>query len=140
MDEKDFRLLAAVHRDARQSYQSIARSIHLSAPAAATTLVISSLNFQPRETPISGSYISMVLTAAAGNLDDVVVIGYGSASRRSLSSAITTIKPEDLNKGAITDVGQLLQGKAPGLNITASGDPNKPAHREAIEIVQRLAR
>jgi iron complex outermembrane receptor protein len=32
-----------------------------------------------------------------------------------------------LNKGAMTDVGQLLQGKVPGLNITASGDPNKPA-------------
>ena len=32
-----------------------------------------------------------------------------------------------MNKGAIADVGQLLQGKVPGLNITASGDPNKPA-------------
>src|SRR5207244_4472347 len=34
MDEKDFRLLAAVHRDARQSYQSLARRVSLTAPAA----------------------------------------------------------------------------------------------------------
>jgi DNA-binding Lrp family transcriptional regulator len=36
MDEKDFRLLAAVHKDARQSYQSIARGVSLSAPRPAT--------------------------------------------------------------------------------------------------------
>jgi len=60
-------------------------------------------------------------------MTDVVVVGYGKASRKSLTSAITTIKPDELNRGAIADVGQLLQGKVPGLNITTSGDPNKPA-------------
>ncbi|MEY3433559.1 MAG: hypothetical protein RL131_1495, partial [Bacteroidota bacterium] len=49
------------------------------------------------------------------------------ASRKSLTSAITTIRPEDMNRGPITDVGVLLQGKVPGLNITASGDPNREA-------------
>ncbi len=44
-----------------------------------------------------------------------------------MSSSVTTVKPEDLNRGAISDVGQLLQGKVAGLNITASGDPNRPA-------------
>ena len=60
-------------------------------------------------------------------LTDVVVVGYGKSSRKTLSSAVTTVRPEDLNKGAIGDVGQLLQGKVAGLNITASGDPNRPA-------------
>jgi iron complex outermembrane receptor protein len=68
-----------------------------------------------------------VLTEKQTVLTDVVVVGYGKGSRKTLSSSITTIKPEDLNKGAIGDIGQLLQGKVPGLNITASGDPNKPA-------------
>jgi iron complex outermembrane receptor protein len=57
----------------------------------------------------------------------VVVVGYGRSSKKNLSSAITSLKPGDLNRGAISDVGQLLQGKVAGLNITASGDPNKPA-------------
>lgn len=56
-------------------------------------------------------------------LSDVVVVGYGKSSRRNLSSSVTTLRPEDLNRGAIGDVGQLLQGKVAGLNITSSGDP-----------------
>ena len=40
---------------------------------------------------------------------------------------VTTIKPEDLNRGSISDVAQLLQGKVPGLNISANGDPNQRA-------------
>ncbi|HWK06815.1 MAG TPA: TonB-dependent receptor [Puia sp.] len=91
-------------------------------------LVVSAVGLSPREVKITGeSFYTVVLTEAATNLADVVVVGYGKASRKTLSSAITTVKPEDMNKGAITDVGQLLQGKAPGLNVSASGDPNKPA-------------
>ncbi|MBS1562985.1 MAG: SusC/RagA family TonB-linked outer membrane protein, partial [Bacteroidetes bacterium] len=91
-------------------------------------LVFSGIAFETREmTVTSESFYNVVLNESSKTLNDVVVVGYGKASRKGLSSAITTIKPEELNKGAITDVGQLLQGKVPGLNITASGDPNKPA-------------
>ncbi|WP_188929361.1 TonB-dependent receptor [Puia dinghuensis] len=95
-------------------------------------LVFSSVGYQPQELRVGGRgslsiSVSIVMHSESQSLGDMVVIGYGRATRRSLSSAITTVKAEDLNKGAITDVGQLLQGKAPGLNITASGDPNKPA-------------
>ncbi len=91
-------------------------------------LIFSSVGYQPQEIRIGGrTSLNIVLHSESQSLGDMVVIGYGSASRKNLSSAITTVKPDDLNRGAITDVGQLLQGKAPGLNITASGDPNKPA-------------
>ena len=91
-------------------------------------LVFSAVSFEGREQKVtsSASY-DVTLTATAVTLTDVVVVGYGRSSRKNLSSAITTIKPEDLNRGAISDVGQLLQGKVAGLNITASGDPNKSA-------------
>ena len=71
--------------------------------------------------------VNVTLTTNQKTLNEVVVVGYGTSSKKNLSSAITTVKPEDLNKGAIADIGQLLQGKVPGLNITANGDPNKPA-------------
>jgi len=91
-------------------------------------LVFSSVGYQSQEVKVGGrSVVNIVLHSESQSLGDMVVVGYGRASRRSLSSAITTIKADELNRGAITDVGQLLQGKAPGLNITASGDPNKPA-------------
>jgi TonB-linked SusC/RagA family outer membrane protein len=91
-------------------------------------LVFSAVSFEPKEVIIgSQTSINVELRASAVTMSDVVVVGYGKSSRKTLSSAITTVKPDDLNKGAIGDVGQLLQGKVPGLNITASGDPNRPA-------------
>ncbi len=91
-------------------------------------LVFSSVSFASKEITVTGASVySLVLETSAATLTDVVVVGYGRNSKRNLSSAITSIKPEDLNRGAISDVGQLLQGKVPGLNITASGDPNRPA-------------
>jgi TonB-dependent starch-binding outer membrane protein SusC len=91
-------------------------------------LVFSSVSYTPKEVAVTSvkSYKVTLLDANTA-LKEIVVVGYGTSSRKTLSSSITTVKPEDLNKGAIADVGQLLQGKVPGLNITASGDPNKPA-------------
>ncbi|HEX9509763.1 MAG TPA: TonB-dependent receptor [Puia sp.] len=91
-------------------------------------LLFSYVGYDPREVKVGDrTTIDISLTESNTALNDVVVVGYGRASRKNLSSAVSTVKSEDLNVGAITDVGQLLQGKAPGLNISASGDPNTPA-------------
>lgn len=91
-------------------------------------LVFSYVGFQAQELAVNGrTSVNIILRAETQNLGDMVVVGYGRASRKNLSSAVSTVKGEDLNKGAISDVGQLLQGKVPGLNISASGDPNKTA-------------
>jgi TonB-dependent starch-binding outer membrane protein SusC len=92
------------------------------------TLVFSGISLEDQEVLIgSNTKLDVTMHTSAQMMTDIVVVGYGKASRKALTSAITTIKPEEMNKGAIADVGQLLQGKVPGLNITASGDPNKPA-------------
>src|SRR5690348_14904191 len=64
--------------------------------------------------------VDISLSDTTAVLSDVVVIGYGNQNRKNLTSSIVTVKPEDFNRGAITDVGQLMQGKVAGLNITAS--------------------
>jgi TonB-linked SusC/RagA family outer membrane protein len=58
-------------------------------------------------------------------LRDVVVIGYGTASKKDVTGAITTVKAEEFNVGVLTTPAQLLQGKVAGLNVTKSGDPNQ---------------
>jgi TonB-dependent starch-binding outer membrane protein SusC len=91
-------------------------------------LQLSGVSFETKEIKITASTnYNVVLTSTASTLSDVVVVGYGRNSKRNLSSSVSSLKPEELNRGAIGDVGQLLQGKVPGLNITASGDPNRPA-------------
>ncbi len=73
------------------------------------------------------STINIILEEETVGVDEVVVVGYGSSSRKKLTSAVTSVKADELNKGPISDVGQLLQGKVPGLNISSSGDPNRNA-------------
>jgi len=57
-------------------------------------------------------------------LNEVVVVGYGTMRRKDVTSSITTVRSEDLNKGVFTDPGQMLQGKVPGLVVSSTADPN----------------
>ena len=57
-------------------------------------------------------------------LNEVVVVGYGTMRRKDVTSSITTVKAEDLNRGVFTDPASMLQGKVAGLVVTSNGDPN----------------
>ncbi len=95
---------------------------------AGTTLVLSFIGYTTQEVVVGNrATVDIALGVDNKQLNEVVVVGYGTQSRKNLTSAVSTIKPEELNRGAISDVGQLLQGKVPGLNISANGDPNAPA-------------
>jgi TonB-dependent starch-binding outer membrane protein SusC len=89
-------------------------------------LQFSFVGMQTREVKVNNkSVINISLQDESKVMSEVVVVGYGTTTKKGLVSAVASIKPEDLNKGAITDVGQLLQGKAAGLNVTVSGDPTR---------------
>jgi len=92
-------------------------------------LLVSFLGFQELTLKLdeSKSNYSIKLLPATNNLEQVVVVGYGKGSRKNLTTSVTSIKAEELNRGAISDVGQLLQGKVSGLNISSSGDPTRTA-------------
>ena len=92
-------------------------------------LVISYIGFQDLTLKLeeSKTNYSIKLSPTTTALEQVVVVGYGKGTRKNLTTAVTSIKAEELNKGAISDVGQLLQGKVSGLNISSSGDPTRSA-------------
>lgn len=92
-------------------------------------LVISYIGFQDLTLKLeeSKTNYSIKLSPTTTTLEQVVVVGYGKGTRKNLTTAVTSIKAEELNKGAISDVGQLLQGKVSGLNISSSGDPTRSA-------------
>lgn len=66
---------------------------------------------------------SVQMKEDAANLNEVVVVGYGTMRRKDVTSSITTVKAEDLNQGVFTDPASMLQGKVAGLTVTTSGDP-----------------
>ncbi len=83
------------------------------------------IGMQTKQLPVDGrKVINVTLLADSKTLQDVVVIGYGTASKREVTSSITTVKAEDFNAGVLSTPAELLQGKVAGLNITKSGDPN----------------
>ncbi|WP_369014856.1 SusC/RagA family TonB-linked outer membrane protein [Flavobacterium anhuiense] len=93
------------------------------------TLVFSFMGFEDQAVKLDGTKnnYSIKMMSTTTNLEQVVVVGYGKGSRKNLTTAVSSVKAEDLNRGAISDVGQLLQGKVSGLNISSSGDPTKTA-------------
>lgn len=69
--------------------------------------------------------IDVVMEQNAATLDEVVVVGYGTQRKEEVTSAVTSVGEEEFNKGNITDVAQLIQGKVAGLSVArAGGDPN----------------
>jgi iron complex outermembrane receptor protein len=99
-----------------------------SVPGDSKILVVSFVGMKSQEIALTGqAQINVVLEEETVGIEEVVAVGYGKSSRKNLSSAVTSVKSDDLNRGAISDVGQLLQGKVPGLNISSSGDPTRKA-------------
>lgn len=97
----------------------------LNVPASARTLVISYVGYSNQEVTIGSEPVNVVLTPSATNdLNEVVVVGYGSARRKDLTGAVGTVTAKEFNTGQINSPEQLLQGKVPGLQITnSSGQP-----------------
>ncbi len=87
-------------------------------------LQISYIGYLTQEVTADKNKLEIKLVPNSELLDDVVVVGYGTMTRKDVTGSITTVKAEDLNVGAYTDPGQLLQGKVPGLVVVQNSDPN----------------
>ena len=105
----------------------------LSVPSSATTLVFSSVGYGTREVSIAGRGASEVtLQPTAGNLSEVVVIGYGSVRKRDLTGSVATVTSKDFQKGNITTPEQLIAGKVAGVSVTSNG--GRPGSGSTIRI------
>lgn len=88
-------------------------------------LKISYIGYLSQEISTSGrNNFNIILQEDTQSLEELVVIGYGSMTRKDVTSSITTVSAEKLNVGVFSDPAQLLQGKVPGLIITQSSNPN----------------
>jgi TonB-linked SusC/RagA family outer membrane protein len=90
-------------------------------------LEFSSVGYETQRVNIGNqTEVNVVLELDIAGLNDIVVVGYGTQKRTSLSSAVVDIKGDDLNRRTVADVTQSLQGLAPGVTITdGGGGPGK---------------
>ena len=98
----------------------------LTAPVSAKTLQVSSVGYTATEISIgSETNFAVSLKPTESSLNDVVVVGYGTARRKDVTGAVSSISAKDFNQGIITTPMDQVQGKVPGLVITKpDGDPN----------------
>ncbi|HEY0175605.1 MAG TPA: carboxypeptidase-like regulatory domain-containing protein [Pedobacter sp.] len=92
-------------------------------------LVFAMVGMATKEVPAGSAVVlNTTLMPDSKLLNDVVVIGYGTSSKKDLTGAITSVSSKEFNPGVTVNPAQLLQGKVAGLNITVSSDPNaKPS-------------
>ena len=85
-------------------------------------LVFSYVGFLTQEVAYTGqARIDVALVEDSAQLEEVVIIGYGSVKKEDLTGSVDVVSSDDFNKGAIQSTDQLLQGKAAGVRITDSG-------------------
>lgn len=109
----------------------------INVPNANGTLVFSYLGFTNSEVPIRGRmYISVTLTPNVTGLNEVVVLGYGSTSKKDLTGSVSQVRVEDLQKAPVLSFDQALAGRVAGVQVSSNdGQPGN----EGINIVIRGA-
>lgn len=87
--------------------------------SSSDVLELSSVGFETKEVPVGQkTTFSITLEEEVGELDQVVVIGYGTAKKSDITGSVSSIRSEDFNDGAQTSVNELIQGRAAGVQIT----------------------
>ncbi|MEE4117223.1 MAG: SusC/RagA family TonB-linked outer membrane protein, partial [Marinilabiliaceae bacterium] len=94
-------------------------------PSGEAVLQFSFIGMRSLEVPVANrSTIDVTLEYDVIGLEEVVAIGYGTLQKREITNSITSVKADEFVKGAINNVGELVQGKVAGLQITStSGSP-----------------
>lgn len=86
------------------------------------TLIFSYVGMQTQEVPLNGrNVVNITLRADLKSLDEVIVVGYGTARKRDLTGSIVSVKGEDLISTPSASPVSALQGKVPGMNVINSG-------------------
>ena len=85
-------------------------------------LMFSYVGYTTQEIKFTGqSTIDVAIEEDAAQLDEVVLIGYGSTTKQDATGAVEKVGDEEFNRGAIVAPQQLISGKAAGVRVTSSG-------------------
>jgi TonB-linked SusC/RagA family outer membrane protein len=95
----------------------------IAAPSNAT-LTFSFISYGRQEIPVNNrTTINVTLSTSSEQLDQVVVVGYGTQRRSQVVGSISSVSGGELAKQPVLTAAQALQGKASGVQITSSGEP-----------------
>ena len=89
--------------------------------AKGAILVISNVGFKEKEMTVGdGDQMTVELATNTQSFDEVVVVGYGTRRKKDLTGSVASVNLEQMSNAPNTNVGQMLQGTVPGLNVGLS--------------------
>lgn len=101
-------------------------SYTVNVPSMQDTLVFSYIGYKTQIIPVNGrSTINVVLESETYGGQELVVVGYGSQEKKSITSSVTSVSSKDFRSGLVNNPMDLIKGKVAGLSITNSSDPNQ---------------
>lgn len=91
-------------------------------------LVFSYVGFTPKEVTVGSQSVIDVALVESNELDEIVVVGYGSRKKSDVTGAVASVKSEELNAFPVLDAAQALQGRAAGVVVQSNngGEPGAP--------------
>jgi TonB-linked SusC/RagA family outer membrane protein len=88
-----------------------------------STLVVSYVGFESIEIPASNSDFNLVLTDQSSSLNEVIVTGYSSQAKKSITGSVSVVNIKELVANPGSNIQNLLQGRAAGVTVGTSGTP-----------------
>lgn len=97
------------------------------------TLIFSYIGYGTKEVLVGNqTIVNVSLDASLEQLDEVVLIGYGSVKKKDLTSAISTVDGDELAKRVVTNIQDALAGQLPGVQVSSNG--GKPGSESTVTI------
>ena len=90
-------------------------------------LVVSYIGYVSQQIPASGEVVNVTLKEDTQNLDEVVVVGYGTQQKKDITGSVAVVDTKDLLASSGSSATQQLQGKAAGVYIGQTGSPGSPS-------------
>jgi len=95
--------------------------------AKSSTLVFKYIGYDAQEAIYQGQALRVQLVENAKSLDEVVVVGYGTARKKDLTGSVATVKSSDIKSLPVPSVSDALQGRAAGVQVISNGTPGSDA-------------
>lgn len=96
----------------------------LNAPTNAYILICSFIGYKTQEVAVDGrTAINIKLTQSLTQLDEVVVVGYGTQKKGDITGAVAAVDVAELEKSQSINLTDRLQGRVPGVSVVTSGQP-----------------
>jgi TonB-dependent SusC/RagA subfamily outer membrane receptor len=88
------------------------------------TLVLTSVGYEAKEVAFNNlEPVSITLKSASHQLEDVVVVGYGTQRKKDVTGAVGSINSKDIKSLPVANAGEAMQGRAAGVQVVSSGAP-----------------